>query len=265
VTWSTVKTPAIVLTSQPIREVDRLYRAITPMYGKISFVGRGARKVRAKLAAHLEPFAVVDLEIVRGRRSVTVISVERLESFSHVAASIEHRLFAQSFLFLVDRYTHVEDPDEDLYRDVYVWLSFLNAAPELTPWRQRFFLASFTLRFMERLGYKVQLHSCLHCQEGIVPLSFRWHTAKGGLVCTNCVATQRREWIDTKTVSEEVVTLLRLARERTPQELLMAHLPVEHLRTMLDLTHELLQYHLPFASEIPFWAATTETVAKLRS
>ena len=252
--WSTVKTKAIVLTSQPIREVDRLYRAITPAYGKISFVGRGARKVKAKLAAHLESYAVVDLEIVRGRRSVTVISVERDELFLELTKTVEHRLLAQSMLNIVDRYTHVEDPDQQLYQDVYDWLQFLNQSPVFTPWRQRFLLSAFTLRFMERLGYQVQLRSCLHCQESILPLSFRWHTGKGGLVCTDCVQDHRHEWIDTKLIPEEVVTLLRLAREESPERLLASRLPLEHVKLLLELTQELMQYHLPFASETPFWS-----------
>ena len=251
--WSTIKTPAIVLTSQPIREVDRLYRALTPSYGKISFVGRGARKAKAKLAAHLEPFAVVDLEIVRGRRSLTVISVERQESFKNIAATIEHRLFTQAMMKIIDRHTHVEDPDQQLYEDLYTWLSFLNSSPALSPWRHRFLLSAFTLRFMERLGYRVQLRECLHCQESILPLSFRWHTGKGGLVCTDCVQDSRQEWIDTKVIAEEVVTLLRLARENQLSLLLAARLPLDHVRVMLDITHELMQYHLPFASETPFW------------
>ena len=253
--WSTIKTPAIVLTSQPIREVDRLYRALTPSYGKISFVGRGARKAKAKLAAHLEPFAVVDLEIVRGRRSVTVISVERQESFASISSMIEHRLFAQAMMKLIDRHTHVEDPDIQLYEDLYTWLGFLNSSPMLSPWRQRFLLAAFTLRFMERLGYQVQLRACLHCQQSILPLSFRWHTGKGGLVCTDCVQDERQEWIDTRVIAEEVVTLLRLVRENQLSLLLASRLPLDHVRSMLDITHELMQYHLPFVSETPFWSA----------
>lgn len=254
-TWSTTKTSAIVLTAQPIREADRLYRALTPTYGKISFVGRGARKAKAKLSAHLEPFGVVDLEIVRGRRSVTVISVERQESFTHVASTIEHRLFAQAMMQLIDRHTHVEDPDSYLYNDLYAWLRFLNSSPTLSPWRQRFLLGAFSLRFMERLGYRVQLRVCLHCQESILPLSFRWHTGKGGLVCIDCVREQKQEWIDTKLVTEEVITLLRMAREHELSLLLTARLPLDHVRTMLDLTNELMQYHLPFAAEVPFWTA----------
>ena len=80
-TWSTQKTEGIVLRVQPWREYDRRYKMLTPEFGKIDFTGRGAQKEKAKLAAHLEPFAVVDVEIVRGRRSTTVISVERKQAF----------------------------------------------------------------------------------------------------------------------------------------------------------------------------------------
>ena len=106
---------------------------------------------------------------------------------------------------------------------------------------------------MERLGYKVELRNCLSCQEQIMPLSFRWHTGKGGLVCTDCVKDEKQEWIDTKSVTQEMVMLLRMARENQFNDLLAARLPLDHLRQMLDITHELMQYHVPFASEIPFW------------
>ena len=111
--WSTVKTTGLVLTTTPFREADRRYSALTPEYGKIEFVGRGAQKPKAKLAAHLEPFALVDLEIVRGARSTTVIGVERSEAFGRIRGSLEHRLFAQTLFTMLEKAIRpdLSDPD----------------------------------------------------------------------------------------------------------------------------------------------------------
>lgn len=252
--WSTVKTPAVVLTTTSWREADRRYTALTPEFGKLEFTGRGAQKPKAKLAPHLEPFAVVELEIVRGARSTTVIGAERREAFTRLGATLEHRLLAQTLLALVDKAVRPELEDEVLYKDVVDILRFLNLQSALPPGRNTLLLGGFLLRFLGRLGYDIELLACLSCKNPVMPLCFRWHGGRGGLVCSDCVSRRPEEWFAARSMDEEIVMLMRFARDVSYVELLRPSLRGDHVESFAECIHDLLAFHLPGYSETPFWS-----------
>lgn len=251
--WSSVKTEAIVLSIFPFRESDRRYRALTPEHGKIEFVGRGAQKEKAKLAAHLEPFSIVEIEIIRGRRSTTVISVERKYGFNKIAKNLEKRLLAESSLVLLDRYTGELDADQALYQNLVDWLTFLDQKIEIRQTRSTFLLGGFLLRMLTRLGYEIELRHCLSCKEEILPNSFKWHGGQGGLVCSNCQKEEEKDWFSAVNVSEETIKLIRFARDKKYQDLLLPALKGENMNEFAQVVHDLVMYHIPGAGDRPFW------------
>lgn len=256
--WSTLKTDAIVIASEPWREADRRYRALTPDYGKLEFVGRGARKGKAKLAAHLEPFAIVKLEIIKGSRSTTVIGVERQEVFSTLATAIEPRLLALAATTLIDKTVRLDHDDPVLYEETLSLLRFLDTAPVCPPTRNTFVLGGFLLRLLRHLGYDVELGACLSCKDDIRPLAFRWHEGRGGLVCTNCVLGKPQEWFAARTMDEEIVTLLRFARDAQYLDLLRPSLKADHVGEFASCVHDLMRFHVPgYIDETPFWQTTS--------
>lgn len=255
--WSTLKTEAIVIASEPWKEADRRYRALTPAHGKLEFVGRGARKGKAKLAAHLEPFAVVQLEIVRGARSTTVIGVERHEAFYTLRESIDSRLLALTAAALLDKTVRLDHEDVVLYQELLSLWRFLDAVPAFPPTRNTFILGGFLLRLLRHLGYDVELGECLSCKDSIHPLAFRWHEGKGGLVCTDCVLDKPQEWFAARTIDEEIVTLLRFARDSQYRDLLRPSLKADHVGTFAACVHDLMRFHVPgYMQEVPFWQTT---------
>ena len=251
--WAAVKTEAIVLSVHPSREADRQYRALTPHHGKVEFLGRGAQKGKAKLAAHLEPFAVVDLEIIRGRRSTTIISVERKRAFRSIATDLDKRLLAQASLALLDRYTFADSEEGALYEELMRWMDFLESSPPPKPARSTFLLGGFLLRCLNHLGYDVQLLTCVSCKDDVVPLSYRWHAGKGGLVCTDCIQKNPEEWFSARSLQEEIVKLMRFSRDSAYGELLRPALRGGEVEEFAKLVQDLLFYHLPSRAEIPFW------------
>lgn len=251
--WSALKTEAIILTSAPFREADRRYCALTRDFGKVEFVGRGARKARAKLSAHLEPYAIIDLEIIKGRRSVTVISVERQYAFRSLMQDIDRRILAQASLSLVDRHMREYDKDEILYHFVLDWMDFIDSQYQIAKKEQILLFGAFLLRFMQHLGYEVALIDCVACKEKIMPLSFRWHGGKGGLVCSDCVAKDEAEWFAARSILEESVKILRFARESSYENIAQTNFDRAYVEDFARIVHDLMQYHLPVDSPVPFW------------
>lgn len=251
--WSTVKTTALVLTTSPWREADRRYSALTSEYGKIEFIGRGAQKPKAKLAAHLEPFALVNLEIIKGARSTTVIGVERSEAFGTIRKSLEHRVFAQTLFALLEKAIRPDLSDPELYEEVISVVRFLDAQETLQHTRSTFLLGAMILRLLQRLGYGVELHDCLSCRQSVLPLSFRWHGGRGGLVCTDCVKTKAEEWFSARPVDDEIVTLMRLGRDESFADLLRFPLKGEQVERFAECVNDVYVYHVPGEISMPFW------------
>ena len=251
--WSSLKTHALIIAAEPFKEADRKYRALTRDFGKIEFVGRGASKGKAKLAAHLDPFALVQLELVVGKRQTTVIGAERVHTFPTVATSLEHRLLAQAAHGLLDKTLKPDLADEDLYHEVLGFMSFLDNVRELPSARGAFVLGGFLLRIMSQLGYETELDTCLSCKNAILPLSFRWHDLKGGLVCTECVLKNSQEWYTARTIEEETVALLRFARESAYEDLAKTSLRSHHVQHFSSCVHDLMRIHVPGYSEKPYW------------
>lgn len=251
--WSSVKTTGLVLTTTAFREADRRYSALTPEYGKIEFVGRGAQKPKAKLAAHLEPFALVDLEIVRGARSTTVIGVERAEAFGRIRGSLEHRLFAQTLFTMLEKAIRPDLADPELFDEIVDVVRFLDAQESLPQTRSTFLLGAMILRLLRRLGYDVEIHDCLSCRNIVMPLAFRWHGGRGGLVCTDCVMTHREDWFAARPIDEEIVTLMRLGRDTSFANLVKYPLKGDHVEQFAQCVHDVYAYHVPGELTMPFW------------
>ncbi len=251
--WSAVKTIGLVLTATPWREADRRYSALTPEFGKIEFIGRGAQKPKAKLAAHLEPFALVELEIVKGARSTTVIGVERTEAFNTIRGSLEHRLFAQTLFAMLEKAIRPDLADPELFDEIVEVVRFLNAQETLQNTRSTFLLGSMVLRLLRRLGYDVELHECLACRKTVMPLSFRWHGGRGGLVCTDCARDRPEDWFAARNIDEEIVTLMRLGRDESYDSLMKFPLKGEQVESFAECVHDVYVYHVPGELTMPFW------------
>ncbi len=251
--WASIKTEAIILSVAPWREADRRYCALTPGHGKLEFFGRGAGKPLAKLASHLDPCTILDLEIIRGARSVTVIGVERRQSFSTLSTSLDHRLLALTSLGLLDKIIREEQEDAVLYGELTTWLKFLDTQESLHPTRSTFLLSGFLLRLMRQLGYNVALDHCVGCEGDILPLSFRWHGGRGGLVCSSCIATNPGEWFLATPLRQEVVQLMRLARDSSYDGLYRYPLKGADVSSLASCLHDTILYHVPGATDRPFW------------
>lgn len=252
--WSSVKIRGIVLTSSPLREADRRYTALTKEWGKVEFIGRGARKGKAKLAAHVEPLAEVDLELIKSTRQVTVIGAERAAAYPTLSTDLSARLLALSAGAVLDRTLKVEDIDEGAFDAYQEFLQFLDGTSELTPLRSMFIWSAFLLRHLAHLGYAIELDACVTCRAPIFPLSFRWHAGRGGLVCTSCAMAQANDISSTRQIDEEIVALMRFARSGSYADLLRPALAGERVQNVAQCVTDVWLLHVP-DGEIPLKAA----------
>lgn len=237
----------MIVATDPWREADRRYSILTKDEGMVECIGRGARRAGAKLAAHLDGFAVVELEIIRGTRQMTVIGVERRATFPALERSFAGRTAALAACTLLHRAVRPQDHDPRLFPLLHDLFLSLNRTPEIGIVRAHFFAAAFALRLLTIIGYDLALEHCVHCRSTILPLAFRWHDARGGVVCTSCTLTAPHDWFAARPMTEELLALARFARGATYDDLLRLQLRSTDVRALWDCVDGYTQYHVPDA------------------
>ncbi len=226
-------------------EADRFYSVMTEEHGKLELRARGSRKISSKLSSHLEPFALCDLMVVRGRYGDIVAGVERLESYSSIRNDSEKMLLALQTLNLIDIGTRPQHHDGVLFDELRSWLLFLRDAPTFTSDRSAFLSASFTLKLLAMLGYRPELIRCVGCQKSIAPMAYLWHGLKGGVVCRSCTVREPEQWFAARNIQDNTLKLVRYAMSEHFVNLLHLRLPGPLVPEFHDLVESLVIAHFP--------------------
>ena len=202
----TFNTKAIILNRQPYKEVDSRVAVYTLEKGKMELIARGAQKLSSKLAAHIEPFNLVDLMVIKGRKRNYVGSVISQDSYVDIKNDLEKIMFVGRALNLFNRLVKEAVTDQPLF---VLLLDFLEAVRTVRE-SSEFIYAAFALKFLAELGYAPELYKCVHCKAQIIPKNNYFDLAKGGLICENCWGKlDRNEKNSILTVSNECVKVMR--------------------------------------------------------
>jgi DNA repair protein RecO (recombination protein O) len=198
------RTEAIILHTFPARERDKLVVFLTPDHGKVKGYAYGARSMRTRFGASLEPLAKVRI----GYSEREVDEVVRIESVDlirslfpaqqNLAASIAASYLAET----VDTFAQSGDPAELIYRLLDRTTEALLGGA--VPLRVVAYAEVWILRLA---GVLPSLRDCNSCDQPIGrPLRFDSRTH--GFVCANCGAEDVQ--IIANDVAEVLDAIMRL-------------------------------------------------------
>jgi DNA repair protein RecO (recombination protein O) len=248
----TFRTQGIVISMRDLFEHDRIYSVLTAEHGKLELRARGSRKISSKLSSHLEPFALCDLMVVRGRYGDLVAGVERLESYRSIRQDMDKLELAWHTLSLVEMSTRARLHDPILFEEVRRWLTFIDAVPELSRDRLAFLSGSFTLKLLAILGFRPELLSCVNCERGIAPMGYSWHGLKGGVVCRDCCSREPEQWFSARRIDDNSLKLIRYAMSEHFEHLLDVRLPGPVLSEYHAVIESLVVAHFPVIPTVAF-------------
>jgi DNA repair protein RecO (recombination protein O) len=177
------RTEAIILHTFPARERDKLVVFLTPDHGKVKGFAYGARSMRTRFGASLEPLAKVRIGYVE-RESDEVVRIESVDLIrslfpaqQNLAASVAASYLAET----VDTFAQSGDPAELIYRLLDRTTEALLAGT--SPLRVVAYAEVWILRLS---GVLPSLRNCTSCDEPLGrPLRF---DGAHGFVCSNCAA-----------------------------------------------------------------------------
>ncbi len=175
------RTEAIILHTYPARERDKLVVFLTPDHGKRKGWAYGARSMKSRFGASLEPLAKVNIGFVE-READEVVRIESIDlvrslfpAQQELAASIAATYIAET----VDTFAQASDPSELIYRLLdRASDALLGAAAPLA-------VVAYVEIWMLRLtGILPSLKNCIECDE---PLGrpLRFYPRVAGFVCEN--------------------------------------------------------------------------------
>jgi DNA repair protein RecO (recombination protein O) len=236
------RTEAIILHTFPARERDKMVVFLTPDHGKRKGWAYGARAIRSRFGAGLEPLAKVRIAYIE-RESDEVVrseSVDLVRSLFPAQQNLVSSVAGTYIAELVDTFAPANDPAELLYRlldrTTAALLDGVAALPVVA------YAEIWTLRLG---GIFPSLRECRECGETLArPLRFDERVE--GFVCANC--TGRDAFVVSNDVSDALealrVPVEEFASRRWPVEVLMEMRSLSGFVRRAFLGHELKSFEV---------------------
>lgn len=200
---------AIILSRKNWGEADRLISSFSYESGKVKFVARGSRKLKSKMAGHIEPFSCGKFFLASGKSFDILAGAE--------ATSPNHKLIDNLNLYkdacylceLVDLTQEENHTDKELFSLIK---ECLNILPGLSDTNRKITLRFFEYKLLSRLGYKPNFFICKKCHKKLVEKE-KYAGDFEGVFCDSCAGTQ-------KNISKDTLKILRVIGEKPLSELL---------------------------------------------
>ena len=214
------RTEAIILHTFPARERDKMIVFLTPEHGKQKAWAYGARSIRSRFGAALEPLAKVRIGYVEKESDevLRIESVDLIRSLFPAQQNLVSSVAATYIAETVDTFAPQNDPAELIYRLLdHTTAALLEGMPPLP-------VVAYAEIWMLRLaGIFPSTRNCMDCG-GPLARPLRFDEVRQGFVCDDCAG--RDSFVIGNDVADAIDSLLRtpvteLASRRTPTEVLM--------------------------------------------
>lgn len=175
---------AFVLKRANFRENDQIITLYTNEKGKIEVLARGVKKILSKNAAFLEPYFLLETELIPGKEITHLVKAVPVECYKNILADMDKLLALQITFEWLGNLIHTGERDLKIFLLVKNWLEYLNSVKLADKSIAYVFLA----KLLNLLGFAPQLDSCVVC-DNISTVGF--YPAGGGMVCKKCLSEKK--------------------------------------------------------------------------
>ncbi|PYS79650.1 MAG: DNA repair protein RecO [Acidobacteria bacterium] len=156
-----VETEAVVLHTHKLAEADKIAVCMTESAGLIRGVAHGARRLKSRFGAALEPFTLVNLTFFEkeARELVTIKSAEIIKSYFDAARDVEGLAALEYLAELVREFAPPHQPDPKLFRMLRACVDALAKEPE----NSRALLSYCELWVLKLAGFLPDYRVCAGC------------------------------------------------------------------------------------------------------
>ena len=178
------RTDAIILRRRNFGEADRLLTVLTPHYGRLDLIAKGARKPASAKTGHVELFTRSEMLVHRGRDLGLALQAELRKAWEPLHEDLQRGAWASHIAELLERFTN---PGDDELQSLFELLdaTFTRLCEESDA---RLVTRHFELQLLDEAGFRPELRRCVTCDEAIVAQDQFFSHASGGVVCPDCAA-----------------------------------------------------------------------------
>jgi DNA repair protein RecO (recombination protein O) len=241
------ETDAIVLRTIKLGEADKIATFLTSQEGVVRGVARGARRLKSKYGASLEPFTLIRLTFFEkeARELVSITQAEITRSYFELTRDDAVFVQLEYLAGLILEFAPLRAPDERFYRMLRACLEALAKSPGEVAWVSRY-CEVWTLKLA---GFLPDLAQCGTCRK---PLSRE--SGGGALNSGSSVECQRCANARGIAISPEALSLVNGAlktppegwsREAAVRDSQRAHEVAKLLRTLIARALERESAHRP--------------------
>jgi DNA repair protein RecO (recombination protein O) len=183
----TYRASAIILSSQPFREYDGKKTIYSLEKGRLDLIARGVKRVKSKLAAHLEPLSLSEIMVIRGRKFDYVGAVASRNCYLSIKKDLAALEAVGRGVRIFNKLVSQEEGDKTVFFLLKNFLDFLNQEAKNSQKDSLEIWADFfILKLLAILGYEPEMSNCLKCHKKISPSDNNFDLNQGGLICKSC-------------------------------------------------------------------------------
>lgn len=197
----TYRLRAIVLGRETFRENDLLVDLLTEE-GRLRLVARGAKKFKSKIAAHVEPFSLIEAMAIRGKNYDYLGSAISAEVFSAIKSDLDKLKVASEAVNLVKESAKEYLPEPKIW---HLLLDFLINLNLQTGKISNVLIVAFRLQLRQLLGFGLDFELCGVCGKRLADSGNLLNISQKRLIHDVC-----RGDLMTLTVSSDCIKILKI-------------------------------------------------------
>ena len=228
-----VTTDAIVLRSYNLAESDRIVVCLTRDSGLVRAVAKGARRMKSRFGAALEPFTLIKLSFHEreNRDLVTMSAAEILKSHFNLSSNFDSAEVLAYMGELVTEFAPPHETDERLYRMLTACVEAL--AQESG--HERALTRYFEIWLLRLAGLFPDFRICASCGTSVDPKAGASVDVELRFFCGKCAP------VNASALSTQTIEIVRATHQLSPGNFAAQHsLSERQYAEIGDLTHRLI-------------------------
>lgn len=230
---------ALVLNRKPFSENGSNVTVYSENFGKLELIARGTKKIKSKLAGHLEPISFVEIMVARGKRHNYIGSAASNDCYAGIKNNFDKIKAAGEAVKIFNRIIKSGEKDPEIFYLLKDYFDFLDTEADKPDYDLPVKL--FILKLLVKSGHGPELYKCVMCGNKIQPLGNRFDPKNGGFACSKC--SYKSEIAGNPPVSESAIKMLRLSGDKNFKELSRIGLSENVKKEILSVISLFFSYH----------------------
>lgn len=217
-------------------EADRIVTICTSDRGKVRAVARGVRRIKSRVAGHLEPLTHTRVSVAEGRSLDHVVEAETIQSFRALRENLDRMSVALYLCELIDNFT-LEEATNPRNLDLLLGTMKLLELGEASS----VVVHAFEVKLLLYSGFGPEMGCCSECASGLEPGDYVYSSFAGGIICRGCESGFGKM---RHLVSMDAVKVLRFLQREGIEQILSLRLSESVVREVELLLSNHIRYVL---------------------